>query len=187
LKDQALVERLLVASLRKALEETAPEQIEVFDTWFDPADRRPHFHIAPVIGAISYLRRDDCLYKTVMEKGGWYASDWSYQRLSQVERKLWESLPRFGRERAVRRLLRTGVRNIQRDAELETQCEREKLLVTVSNSLFCRTSSGNGPLCLYYASLFAGVLAHVALGWSVVVESSCQGQGRPVCQFETSP
>ena len=99
------VERLFLASLRQALEDIAPEQLEVFQKWFDPADRRPRFHIAPVIGAVSYLSRDPALYEKVMDRAGRYASDWSYEHLSPVERKLWSSFPLAGRERAVKRLL----------------------------------------------------------------------------------
>ena len=104
------VERLFLASLRQALEDIAPEQLEVFQKWFDPADRRPRFHIAPVMAAVSYLSRDPALYEKVMDRAGRYASDWSYEHLSPVERKLWSSLPLAGRERAVKRLLRAGLK-----------------------------------------------------------------------------
>ena len=70
------VERLFLASLRQALEDIAPEQLEVFQKWFDPADRRPRFHIAPVMAAVSYLSRDPALYEKVMDRAGRYASDW---------------------------------------------------------------------------------------------------------------
>ena len=181
-----LVERLFLASLRQALEDIAPEQLEVFLEWFDPADRRPRFHIAPVMGAVSYLRRDRALYRRVMEQAGRYAADWSYEHLSPVERKFWGSMPRAGRDRAVRRLLRAGLKNIHRDGELEARREGSKLVVTVSNSIFCRTVSGNGPVCVYYGSLFTGLMERAALRWSLVVESSCGGQGRPECLFEAT-
>lgn len=180
------VERLFLASIRQALEDIAPEQLEVFQKWFDPADRRPRFHIAPVMGAVSYLSRDPALYEKVMDRAGRYASDWSYEHLSPVERKLWSSLPLAGRERAVKRLLRAGLKNVHRDGRLEARREGPKLVVIVSNSIFCRTVTGNGPLCLYYASLFKGLMERAALGWSLVVESSCGGQGRPECQFEAT-
>jgi predicted hydrocarbon binding protein len=181
-----LVERLFLASLWKALQDIAPERLEVFQKWFDPADRRPRFHIAPVMGAVSYLRRDTALYQRVMEQAGRYAADWSFEHLSPLERKLWGSLPRAGRDRAVRRLLRVGLKNIHSDGELEARREGPKLVVTVSNSIFRRTVSGNGPVCLYYGSLFAGLMERAALRWSLVVESSCGGQGRPECLFEAT-
>ena len=96
-----LVERKFVASLHKALEEVAPERLEVFEKWFDPADRRPQFHIAPVIGAVGYLRRTPALYHQVMEKAGLYASQWSFSDLPQFERKLSRFRLPFGRDRVV--------------------------------------------------------------------------------------
>ena len=180
------VERLFVASLRKALEEIAPERLDVFETWFPAGDRRPRFHIAPVMGAVSYLSRDPAFYKKVMKEAGRTASTWCYQHLSKVERKLWSTAPRFGRERAVQRLLRSGLKNIQRDGRLGARRAGGKLLLTVSNSLFCRTVSGNGPVCLYYEALFSGLMGQAALRWSLVVESSCGGSGRSECRFEAS-
>ena len=178
------VERLFFASLRQALEDLAPEELEVFQKWFDPADRRPQFHIAPVMGAVSYLSRDPALYEKVMDRAGRYASDWSYEHLSPLERKLWSSLPLVGRERAVKRLLRAGLKNIHRDGQLEARRDGSKLVVVVANSIFCRTVVANGPVCVYYASLFKGLMERASLGWSLVVESNCGGQGRPECQFE---
>ena len=55
------VERLFVTSLQKALEEHAPEELEVFSQWFDPSARQTHFHVATVIGAVGYLRRNPTL------------------------------------------------------------------------------------------------------------------------------
>ena len=180
------VERLFLASLRQALEDIAPEKLDVFQKWFDPADRRPQFHIAPVMGAVSYLGRDPALYESVMDRAGRYASDWSYEHLSPLERKLWSSMPLAGRERAVTRLLRAGLRNIHRDGELQARRDGSKLVVIVANSIFCRTVTGEGPVCVYYASLFKGLMARAALGWSLVIESSCGGQGRSECHFEAT-
>ena len=180
------VERLFVASLRSVLENTAPERLDVFESWFPPGDRRPRFHIAPIIGAVSYLGRDTEFYNAIMAKAGRIAADWSYEQLSHVERKFWSSMPQSGRERAVRRLLRTGLRNIQRRGELEARREGSKLLLTLSNSFFCRAVHGNGPVCLYYASLFSGLLERAGLRWSAVVESSCGESERTECRFEAS-
>ncbi len=88
--------------------------------------------------------------------------------------------------RAVRRLLRAGLKNIQRDGELTTRREGSKLLLTLSNSIFCRTVSGNGPVCLYYAFLFSGLMEQAELRWSAVVESSCGKADRTECRFEAS-
>ena len=178
------VERLFVASLRSALEDVAPERLDVFENWFSPGDRRPRFHIAPVMGAVSYLSRDPEFYNVVMEKAGQIASAWCYQHVSSMERKFWASMPQLGKERAVRRLLRAGVKNVQRDGELTARREGGKLLLTLSNSIFCRTVSGNGPVCLYYASFFSGLMEQAGLRWSVVVESTCGESNRTECRFE---
>ena len=143
--DNGFVERKFVASLQKALEEIAPERLEVFEKWFDPADRRPQFHIAPVIGAVGYLRRTPALYHKVMEKAGFYASQWSFLDLPQIERKLSRFRLPIGRDRLLKHLLQSGLRSIHRDGLLETARDGDKLVVTVANSLFCRAGTGCRP------------------------------------------
>jgi hypothetical protein len=185
--DNGLVERKFVASLHKALEDLAPERLEIFKKWFDPADRRPQFHIATVIGAIGYLRRSPDLYHKVMEKAGHYASQWSCLDLPRIERKFRFRLP-FGRDRLVKHLLQRGLKSIHRDGELETARDGDKLVVTVSNSLFCRTEKNGGePTCEYYSALFAGLLDCTHENWSSITESACRAQGDSSCRFEALP
>lgn len=185
--DNGLVERKFVASLHKALEELAPERLEIFEKWFDPADRRAQFHIASVIGAIGYLRRSPDLYHKVMEMAGRYASQWSCLDLPQIKRKIRFRLP-FGRDRLVKHLLQSGLKSIHRDAELETARDGDKLVVTVSNSLFCRTElNGGEPTCEYYSALFAGLLACTHEKCSSITESACRSRGDSCCRFEALP
>lgn len=189
MKDEVLVERKFVASLHRALEEVAPERLEVFEKWFNPADRRPQFHIAPVIGAVGYLRKTPELYRKVMEKAGRYASQWSCLDLPQLRRKMIQSRLPFGRDRLLRHLLRFGLRSIHRDGALETARNGDHLVVTVANSLFCRTGGpgGDEPACLYYAALFAGLLDCTQEKTSSFIESACRGLGDAACQFEALP
>jgi hypothetical protein len=181
-----LVERLFVTSLQKALEEHAPEELEIFSRWFDPSARQTRFHVATVIGAVGYLRRNPTLYQKVISAAGRTASDRAYGDFSQIERRLLESLPRFGRERLVKHLLHSGLRSIHKDALLSVKRENEKLVVTVENSLFCHTPAENGGLmrCHFYAALFAGLLEKTDLPCYSVTEVTCRGQGSDTCRFE---
>lgn len=138
------------------------------------------------MGAVSYLSRDPEFYTLVMAKAGRIASGWCYELVSSVERRFWASMPQAGRERAVKRVLRSGLKNIQRDGRLVARRDGPKLLLTLSNSIFCRSVSGNGPVCLYYASLFSGLMEEAGLRWSAVVESSCGESNRTECRFEAS-
>ena len=180
------VERLFVTSLQRALEEHAPEELEVFSRWFDPAARRTRFHVASVIGAVGYLRRNPSLYFKVIDTAGRTASARAYGDFSQIERKLLETLPKFGRERLVKHLLHSGLRSIHKDAQLSVKREGEKLVLTVSNSLFCHTPAEDGGQmrCHFYAALFAGLLEKTDIHCYSVTESSCRGQGSPTCSFE---
>jgi len=180
------VERLFVTSLQKALEEHAPEELDVFAQWFDPSARRTRFHVATVIGAVGYLRRNPSLYEKVIETAGRTASERAYGDFSQIERRLLESLPRFGRERLVKHLLHSGLRSIHKDAQLSVKREGEKLILVVENSLFCHTPADNGgqKRCHFYAALFAGLLEKTDLQCYAVTEASCRGQGGDACRFE---
>jgi predicted hydrocarbon binding protein len=180
------VERLFVTSLQRALEEHAPEELEVFARWFDPSARRARFHVATVIGAVGYLRRNPSLYYKVIDAAGRTASERAYGDFSQIERKLLETLPKFGRERLVKHLLHSGLRSIHKDAQLSVKREGEKLLLTVTNSLFCHTPAEDGgqKRCHFYAALFAGLLEKTDIQCYSVTESSCRGQGSETCSFE---
>lgn len=180
------VERLFVTSLQRALEEHAPEELEVFSRWFDPSARRTRFHVATVVGAVGYLRRNPSLYSKVIETAGRTASDRAYGDFSPIERRLLETLPKFGRERLVKHLLHSGLRSIHKDAQLSVKREGEKLILTVTNSLFCHTPAEDGgqKRCHFYSALFSGLLDKTDLQCYSVTESTCRGQGADVCRFE---
>ena len=189
MKDESVVERKFIASLHQAVEDIAPEELEVFEKWFAPADRRPRYHIAPVIGVVGYLRKSSSLYLDVMSRAGHLASQWCCLELPQIQKRFVRSWLVPGRERLVRRLLRSGLRKIHRDGELETRRDDDKLIITVKNSLFCRTNTptGNGPACRYYAALFSGLLGCIQDGHGEMVESRCRAEGAPSCEFESLP
>jgi predicted hydrocarbon binding protein len=180
------VERLFVISLQRALEEHAPEELEVFSRWFDPSARRTRFHVASVIGAVGYLRRNPALYTKVIETAGRTASERAYGDFSPIERRLLETLPKFGRERLVKHLLHSGLRSIHKDAQLSVKREGEKLILTVTNSLFCHTPAEDGgqKRCHFYSALFSGLLDKTDLQCYSVTESTCRGQGSDACRFE---
>ncbi len=174
-----------MASVHKALEDLAPEKVEVFEGWFSPSEREVQFHIAPVVGAISYLRRDRDLYVKVMERAGRYASQWIYLNRSSLERKLFAAVPPLLRAPVVGYILRSALKQVQRDFELAVHRDGTRVFIMVGNSLFCRTgAAATEPNCAFYASLFAGLLDRSGLARPPVVESQCRSQGRPVCRFE---
>lgn len=186
---EAVVERLFVTSLQKALEEHAPEELEVLRQWFDPSTRETQFHVATVIGAVGYLRRNPALYEKVIEAAGRSASIRAFEDLSPIERRLLMTLPRFGRGRLVKHLLHNGLRSIHRDAQLTVEEAGDRLVVTVDNSLFCLTPAEDGgrKRCLFYAALFAGLLEKTDFRCTDVRESLCRGQGDDACRFEATP
>jgi predicted hydrocarbon binding protein len=179
------VERLFVTSLQRALEEHAPEELEVFARWFDPSARRLRFHVAAVVGAVGYLRRNPSLYAKVIHTAGRTASERAFGDFSQIERRLLETLPKFGRERLVKHLLHSGLRSIHKDAQLSVKRDGEQLILTVTNSLFCHTPAEDGgeKRCQFYAALFAGLLEKTDLNCFSVTEASCRGQGSDACRF----
>jgi len=189
MRDETFVERKFVASLQRALEDVAPEQLEVFAKWFDPADRRPRFHIAPVIGAVGYLRKSPSLYIDIMKTAGEYAAEWCCSELPPFQKRIMNSWVRLGREHLVRRLFRGGIRSIHRDAQMELQRDEESLVITVSNSVFCRTAtlSGTGPACVYYSAFFNGLLDCTSEDYASFDESSCRAGGDSVCRFQALP
>jgi predicted hydrocarbon binding protein len=188
MKDESVVERKFIASLHQAVEDIAPEELEVFEKWFTPADRRPRYHIAPVIGVLGYLRKNPSQYIDLMNRAGRLASQWCYREFPKIQKKFARSRFVPGRERLMRRLLRMGLRKIHRDGELETRRDEDKLVITLKNSLFCRTTTptGNGPACKYYAALFAGLVGCIENGHGEMIESHCRAQGAPSCEFESS-
>ena len=186
---EAVVERLLVTSLQRALEEHAPEELDVFGQWFDPATRETQFHVATVIGAVGYLRRNPALYEKVIETAGRTASARAFNDLSLIERRLIGAMPRFGRARLLKHLLNNGLHSIHRDGRLSIDEDKDRLVVTLTNSLFCLTPAENGgrKRCHFYAALFTGLLEKTDFRCKNVRESACRGQGNESCRFEATP
>jgi bacteriochlorophyll 4-vinyl reductase len=176
-----------MASLHKALEDLAPEKVEVFEGWFDPFDRKARIHIAPVLGAVSYLRRETELYSRIMERAGRYASQWGYLDRSLLERRLLMTLPLALRGGLVGYILRSGLAQVHRDVRLRVLKDPERLVVDVDSSLFCRMGGpADGPVCVYYAALFAGLLDRTGLARPPVIETACHAQGSRSCRFEAA-
>ena len=187
LKADIQVERLIVTSLYRALEEQAPEEMEVFRRWFDPGNRQTTFHVAPLIGAVGYLRRKPELYDRVIEMAGTSASARVIASLSQIERRLFKSMPRFGRIRLLRHLLQNGVRAIHKDARLTVSEEQDRMRIAVENSVFCLTppdESAPVPRCHFYSWLLRGLLLEVGIACESVVEIECKAQGAERCLFD---
>lgn len=181
------VERLIVTSLYRAVEQQAPEEMEVFRRWFDPASRQTQFHVAPLIGAVGYLRRKPELFERVIQTAGTTASARVFESLSRLERRLFKSMPQLGRARLIRRLLQNGLRAIHRDARVGVSLHDDTLTVSVSNSVFCLTPTDESaavPRCQFYASMLRGLLSQANVGCSAVTEARCKAQGGDTCLFE---
>jgi predicted hydrocarbon binding protein len=69
---------------------------------------------------------------------------------------------------------------------MEFERDDERLVVTVSNSVFCRTAtpSGEGLACVYYSAFFNGLLDCTSEDYASFEESSCRARGDLICQFE---
>lgn len=189
MKADGMVERLLVVSLYRAIEDTAPEDLETFRPWLDPTDRRPRFHIASVIGAVGFLRKRPERCREILELAGRYASQWIYDDLSAFRRGMMKAFGWIARDVVRRRLLRGALKKIHQDAQLQLRRHGRTLVVTVPNSLFCRAGSGFGPepTCLYYAAFFTGLLGQTERSGPSFVESDCRAQGAEACRFEAHP
>jgi len=187
LKADIQVERLIVTSLYRALEEQAPEEMEVFRRWFDPGNRQTQFHVAPLIGAVGYLRRKPDLYERVIETAGTSASARAFASLSQFERRLLKSMPRFGRIRLLRHLLQNGLRAIHKDARVVVTQAEDGLRIQVENSVFCLTPADESTAvtrCHFYSWLLKGLLVQAQIPCESVVEVECKAQGAGACTFE---
>ena len=121
------VERLFVICLQKALDKHAPEQLEELSQWFDPGSRQMRFHIAPVIGAVGYLRKHTTVYQEIMRSAGIEASAKAYTDISHIDMLAIKLFPRFWRERLLKRLLQSGLSKIHREGYVLIQNDNYSL------------------------------------------------------------
>jgi bacteriochlorophyll 4-vinyl reductase len=185
---ESTASRLLVASLHAAIDEILPTRLGFYEEWLT-ADgiREGTIGVAPLQAVISFLRREGAAYEAVMACAGTRAATWTVAGLPSIRRGLLARAPVWLRRRMLLGVARDLVRKSASSSRAVTSVRKGSARLDLRASVFCDVRQPVGhPLCIYYRSAFAGLMAAFAVPTRVRVVT-CRGIGDPSCVFELSP
>lgn len=180
--------RVLVASLHQAIAEILPMRLEFYENWLNAAGlREGTIGLGPLSAVLSFLRSEGEAYNLVTARAGEYAADWTIGNMSVLERRMIRVLPMPLRTRAALRSARALVRATYPGSRAVVRWRRRQASIDLRGSLFCEVRGASPlPLCGFYASATARVLARFALPAEVRVSECRAGGGRKGCLLQVA-
>jgi bacteriochlorophyll 4-vinyl reductase len=179
---------VLVASLHQAIADLLPTRLEFYEIWLYVAGlREGTIGLAPLTAVLSFLRTEGHAYGLITQRAGEYAAAWTFEDVPAFERRLVRALPAGLRARAALRTARALVRATYPGSRAITHVKKGMVTVDLRGSLFCEVREASvEPLCGFYASAIAGVLALFDVTAEArVSECRASGAGRG-CQLSVS-
>lgn len=180
--DQGDVGRVLVASLHQSIADELPTRLEFYENWLGPEALRDGAIGVPALAAVlSFLRQEGKPYDRVARRGGEYAADWSFSRLSRARQDILHRLPRVWRARIALGLARKLVRRTFRTSFALSRLRRGQGTFEIRHSVFCNVREPAGfPLCVYYAAAVTRFIELCGVE-STVTAITCRGAGDASC------
>lgn len=174
--------RVLVAALHQGIADLVPSRLEFYENWLTPIGLRDGtIGLAPLAAVLSFLRREENLYRPVTERAGQYAARWILDEVGGLRRVALRSMPRAVRIRAAMAIGRDLVRTSYAGSRAVVRVSRRGAIVDVRSSIFCGVREASPiPLCGYYAAAFAEILAAAGVGADAVI-SECRATGEQRC------
>ncbi|HVB37724.1 MAG TPA: hypothetical protein VND92_04270 [Vicinamibacterales bacterium] len=184
---EAGIGRIVVASLHQGIADTLPSRLEFYENWLTAAGLRGGtIGVAQLNAVLSFLRREDDAYDTIVRRAGQYAADWTLDSMSGARRRCIEMLPSWGRARMALRVARRLVRRGSVRSRAVVRRGREGTRLEIERSLFCDVREAwPFPLCGFYAAAAARLLDRFDVDGDVVV-GSCRGAGKAACVLEVT-
>jgi hypothetical protein len=184
----AVIGRLLVASLHQGIAEIEPTRLEFYENWLSPTGMRERrVGMAPLAAALSFLRREgQPLYDRIMTRAGRCSADWTFANLSAFERAVVRRLPTPFRVRSAFKLGRQVVRDTFDGARVTVRVRRRAGVVRIGASVFCSTRQTlPSPTCVYYAAAFERCLALLRVDADARI-LECRASGGAQCVLEVT-
>jgi bacteriochlorophyll 4-vinyl reductase len=179
----AVIGRLLVASLHQGIADMAPARLPFYEHWLSPPsirDRR--FGLAPLHAVLSFLRLEgEASYQRIMTRAGQCSADWMFAELASLERSLVRGLPASMRARAALHLSRRLVSETFRGSRARVKLRKGSGTVDIRASVFCALRDrAEWPLCVFYSAAVERFLQRFDLDARAAI-SQCQALGGSGC------
>ena len=182
---EALVGRVLLASLHQAIGDTLPVRLAFYEGWLHAEGlRHGTIGLAPLTAVLSFLRQEGPAYDGVMRQAGEYAAEWTVETMSPFERSVIGTMPSWLRARFVLRIARQLVRDSCHVSRAATRIRRRTARMELQDSVFCNVREPVGtPLCGFYAAVVIKLMALFGLDVDATV-ATCRGKGDPACVLD---
>jgi hypothetical protein len=178
----AVVGRLLVASLHQGIADLLPTRLEFYEAWLNPGGlREGRIGLAPLAAVLSFLRLEGDPYHLITARAGEYTAEWTVADLSPLRKRIIHAAPPAIRKRLVVGVARWMVRSTYGATTVKVQWRQWRGALDLGSSLFCEVRDPvPQPLCEYYAAAFRKLLALFELDADVITDR-CRGTGAPQC------
>jgi bacteriochlorophyll 4-vinyl reductase len=185
----AVIGRVLVASLHQGISDVLPMRLTFYESWLDAEGlREGTIGLAPLYAVLSFLRQEgDATYEKITTCAGEYAAEWTVDSMAPLERTLIRKAPAWLRSRLLLRLLRRLVQKSYTGSRAVSRLRRGQARVDLRGSVFCTVREPlSRPLCGFYVAAFTRL--HALFDLSARVEiASCRGMGQPACSLTFAP
>lgn len=180
--NDAVVGRLLVASLHQAISDLLPTRLEFYEAWLNPGGlREGRIGLAPLAAVLSFLRLEGEPYHLITARAGEYTADWSVAGLSPLRKRIMRAAPPAIRKRMVIGVASVVARSTYGATEVKVQWSKWRGAVDLRSSLFCEVRDRvDHPLCEFYASALRRLMHLFELDAEVVTDL-CRATGASQC------
>ena len=180
--NDAVVGRLLVASLHQAIGDLLPTRLEFYEAWLNPGGlREGRIGLAPLAAVLSFLRQEGETYQLIASRAGEYTADWLVAELSPLRKRIIQSAPPAIRKRLVFGLASFMARSTYGATDVKVQWQQWRGAVDLRSSLFCEVRDRvDHPLCEFYASALRRLMHLFELDAEVVTDR-CRATGATQC------
>lgn len=185
----AVVGRVLVASLHQGISDVLPTRLAFYESWLHAEGLRDGtIGLAPLYAVLSFLRQEGKEpYDRITTCAGEYAAEWTVQSMAPLERRLTKAAPAWLRSRLLLRRLGRLVNESYTGSRVVSRLRRGQATVDVRGSVFCTVRDAvPSPLCGFYVAAFTRLHALFDLTAHVEV-ASCRGTGQPACLMTFAP
>ena len=178
----AVVGRVLVASLHQGISDILPTRLAFYESWLHAEGLRDGtIGLAPLYAVLSFLRQEGEAYQRIMTQAGTYAAEWSVESMPPLQRRLIKGAPAWLRGRLLLRFARQLVRESYRGSRAVSRLRRGTASVDLRSSVFCTVREPvPEPLCGFYVAAFTRLLALFDMRARAEVVA-CRGTGGSTC------
>src|SRR5262245_18748303 len=180
--NDAVVGRLLVASLHQAIADLLPTRLEFYEAWLNPGGlREGRIGLAPLAAVLRFLRLEGEPYHLITARAGEYTAEWSVSGLSPLRKRIMRASPPAIRKRLVIGVASYMARSTYGATDVKVQWKQWRGAVDLRRSLVCEVRDRvDHPLCEFYASALRRLMLLFELDVDVVTER-CRATGAPQC------